>query len=155
MKVVRPEQMSLWARSVRNLYKITAHAICESDCLEYRGRKMKEDWKECKFKELYKIPSKNGVSKPSRIRGSGYKMINMGELFSYALVYTLFPRAIPKIPKFMFYHVESSVLVEKQISILMKLNAQDLVAFWIGLLKIGLRMLGKCWINVTLCTTLC
>ena len=43
---------------------------------------MKEDWKECKFKELYKIPSKNGLSKPSRIRGTGYKMINMGELFS-------------------------------------------------------------------------
>ena len=40
------------------------------------------EWKECKFEEFYLEPSKNGLSKPSKIRGSGYKMINMGELFS-------------------------------------------------------------------------
>ena len=56
---------------------------------------MKEDWKECKFKELYKIPSKNGVSKPSRIRGSGYKMINMGELFSYDRIYNIPMELVP------------------------------------------------------------
>lgn len=40
------------------------------------------EWKEYKFEEFYLEPSKNGLSKPSKIRGYGYKMINMGELFS-------------------------------------------------------------------------
>lgn len=34
------------------------------------------------FGDLYDIPSRNGVSRPSRVRGSGFKMINMGELFA-------------------------------------------------------------------------
>lgn len=41
-----------------------------------------KEWKEYRFEELYLEPSKNGLSKPSSIRGAGYKMINMGELFS-------------------------------------------------------------------------
>ena len=39
-------------------------------------------WKKIEFGELYLIPSKNGLNRPSRVRGSGYKMINMGELFA-------------------------------------------------------------------------
>lgn len=39
-------------------------------------------WSETEFEELYAIPSKNGLNRPSRVRGSGYKMINMGELFA-------------------------------------------------------------------------
>ena len=53
------------------------------------------EWKECKFKELYLIPSKNGVSKPSRIRGSGFKMINMGELFSHDRIYNIPMELVP------------------------------------------------------------
>lgn len=41
------------------------------------------EWKKVKFENLYLIPSKNGLTKPTAIRGSGYKMINMGELFKY------------------------------------------------------------------------
>ena len=36
------------------------------------------------FKETFKIPLKNGLTKPKRIRGEGFKMVNMGELFSYS-----------------------------------------------------------------------
>ena len=54
-----------------------------------------EEWKECKFKDLYKIPSKNGLSKPSRVRGSGYKMINMGELFSNDRIYNIPMELVP------------------------------------------------------------
>lgn len=54
-----------------------------------------EEWKECKFKDLYRIPSKNGLSKPSRIRGSGYKMINMGELFSNDRIYNIPMELVP------------------------------------------------------------
>ena len=39
-------------------------------------------WQETEFQNLYLIPSKNGLTRPSKVRGSGYKFINMGELFS-------------------------------------------------------------------------
>lgn len=39
-----------------------------------------------KFGELYSIPSSNGVSRPSAVRGNGYKMINMGELFANDII---------------------------------------------------------------------
>lgn len=40
-------------------------------------------WEQIAFGELYSIPSRNGVSRPRKVRGSGYKMINMGELFAF------------------------------------------------------------------------
>jgi type I restriction enzyme S subunit len=43
---------------------------------------MSHNWKEVQFKELYAISSKNGLNRPSAVRGSGYKMINMGEIFA-------------------------------------------------------------------------
>lgn len=39
-----------------------------------------------RFGELYKIPSCNGLSRPSAVRGEGYKMVNMGELFSNDII---------------------------------------------------------------------
>lgn len=39
-----------------------------------------------RFGELYSIPSSNGVSRPSAVRGKGYKMINMGELFANDII---------------------------------------------------------------------
>ncbi len=41
------------------------------------------NWKIVPFEDLYSEPSKNGVSRPTKIRGSGYKMVNMGELFAH------------------------------------------------------------------------
>ncbi|RLF68398.1 MAG: hypothetical protein DRN57_04210 [Thermoplasmata archaeon] len=40
-------------------------------------------WEEVTFEDLYEIPSRNGLNKPKRVRGSGTKMVNMGELFAY------------------------------------------------------------------------
>jgi len=40
-------------------------------------------WEEVSFETLYAIPSKNGLNRPSRVRGKGHKMINMGELFAH------------------------------------------------------------------------
>lgn len=54
-----------------------------------------EKWKQREFGELYKIPSRNGLSKPSRVRGSGYKMINMGELFSNDRIYNINMELVP------------------------------------------------------------
>lgn len=39
-----------------------------------------------RFGELYSIPTSNGVSRPSAVRGQGFHMINMGELFEYDVI---------------------------------------------------------------------
>ena len=39
-----------------------------------------------RFRELYAIPSGNGLSRPSSVRGTGYRMINMGELFAHDII---------------------------------------------------------------------
>ena len=54
-----------------------------------------EEWKQMKFGELYQVPSRNGLSKPSRVRGTGYKMINMGELFSNDRIYDIDMELVP------------------------------------------------------------
>jgi type I restriction enzyme, S subunit len=41
------------------------------------------NWPKTEFENLYEIPSRNGLNRPERVRGSGYKMINMGELFTH------------------------------------------------------------------------
>ena len=53
------------------------------------------EWKTVRFGDLYKVPSRNGVSKPSRIRGEGYKMINMGEHFAYDRIYDVPMELVP------------------------------------------------------------
>lgn len=39
-----------------------------------------------RFGELYKTPSCNGLSRPRAVRGEGYKIVNMGELFSNDII---------------------------------------------------------------------
>jgi type I restriction enzyme S subunit len=39
------------------------------------------DWRP--FEELFEIPIRNGLNRPTAVRGSGVKMVNMGELFAY------------------------------------------------------------------------
>jgi type I restriction enzyme, S subunit len=43
-------------------------------------------WSEVPFESIYLEPSKNGINRPRNTRGSGYKMINMGELFAYGRI---------------------------------------------------------------------
>src|SRR5437879_6168723 len=44
---------------------------------------MKNPWNLVPFENLYAEPSRNGLMRPKRVRGEGYPMINMGELFAY------------------------------------------------------------------------
>ncbi len=44
---------------------------------------MVTSWPEMPFGELYAVPSKNGLTRPKAIRGTGVPMVNMGELFAY------------------------------------------------------------------------
>ena len=52
-------------------------------------------WEKVKFREIYEIPSRNGLTKPSKVRGTGYKMINMGELFANNRIYDIPMELVP------------------------------------------------------------
>lgn len=52
-------------------------------------------WKVMRFGDLYTVESRNGLTKPSKIRGSGYKMINMGELFANDRIYDIPMELVP------------------------------------------------------------
>lgn len=47
---------------------------------------MKHDWEYKKLGEVLEIPSRNGLSKPTSIRGEGVPMISMGELFANPII---------------------------------------------------------------------
>ena len=52
-------------------------------------------WETVKFGDLYEVDSRNGLTKPSKIRGNGYKMINMGELFANDRIYDISMELVP------------------------------------------------------------
>lgn len=52
-------------------------------------------YKTIRFGDLYAVKSRNGLSKPSKVRGSGYKMINMGELFANDRIYDIPMELVP------------------------------------------------------------
>jgi type I restriction enzyme S subunit len=43
---------------------------------------MSSEWSAVEFQELFLVPLRNGLTRPKAVRGSGVKMINMGELFA-------------------------------------------------------------------------
>lgn len=47
---------------------------------------MDNNWLKYRVEDLYAEPSRNGLTKPKRVRGKGYKMVNMGELFAYSRI---------------------------------------------------------------------
>lgn len=52
-------------------------------------------WELISFEKLYSVDSRNGLTKPSKIRGSGFKMINMGELFANDRIYDIPMELVP------------------------------------------------------------
>ena len=53
------------------------------------------EWKMAKIEDLLLIPCRNGLTKPSRIRGNGVKMIAMGELFAHPIIYDIEMDRVP------------------------------------------------------------
>jgi type I restriction enzyme S subunit len=47
-----------------------------------------EEWNLCQFEDLFEVPLRNGLTRPKKMRGSGIKMVNMGELFSYERIFS-------------------------------------------------------------------
>ena len=52
-------------------------------------------WGVIRFGDLYAEDSRNGLTKPSKIRGLGFKMINMGELFDNDRIYDIPMELVP------------------------------------------------------------
>jgi type I restriction enzyme S subunit len=50
---------------------------------------MVSSWPTVKFEDLYQQPSRNGLTKPKKVRGNGYKFINMGEIFAYDRMFSI------------------------------------------------------------------
>lgn len=53
------------------------------------------NWESIRFGNLYSEDSRNGLTKPSKVRGSGYKMINMGELFANDRIFDIPMELVP------------------------------------------------------------
>ncbi|MBI2759303.1 MAG: restriction endonuclease subunit S [Chloroflexi bacterium] len=58
------------------------------------------------FEDVFSIPLKNGLTRPKAVRGSGTKMINMGELFAYSRIKNVHTDRVP------FSENEKSYLLE-------------------------------------------
>ena len=54
-----------------------------------------KEWKTYKLEDLLSIPVRNGLTKPSAIRGKGVKMIGMGELFANETIRDI---EMPRVP---------------------------------------------------------
>ena len=54
-----------------------------------------EEWKEYKLKDLLLVPIRNGLTKPSAIRGKGVKMIGMKEIFAMDIIKSIAMERVP------------------------------------------------------------
>ncbi len=58
------------------------------------------------FEDLFEIPLRNGLTKPKVVRGEGYKMVNMGELFAVPRMINIPMDRVPLLPR----ELETSLL---------------------------------------------
>lgn len=54
-----------------------------------------EDWRLGEFSALFKVPLRNGLTRPTKVRGTGTKMVNMGELFAYDRINNISMERVP------------------------------------------------------------
>jgi type I restriction enzyme S subunit len=52
-----------------------------------------------RFEQLFETSLRNGLSKPKKVRGIGYPMINMGEIFSHDIIYDIPMDLVPMTEK--------------------------------------------------------
>ena len=107
------------------------------------------EWKKVKFEELYAIESRNGLTKPSRIRGNGYKMINMGELFSNDRIYDIPMELVPlkdkekivaKVEKNDLLFARQSLVLEGAGKCSIVMEVSDLTVFESHLIRVRLNI---------------
>jgi len=57
--------------------------------------KIPVDWDSKQFRELFEVPLRNGLTRPTRVRGNGIKMVNMGELFAHDRISNIVMERVP------------------------------------------------------------
>lgn len=101
-----------------------------------------------RFGDLYAIESRNGLSKPSKIRGEGYKMINMGELFANDRIYDIDMELVPlkdsekktaKIERGDLLFARQSLVLEGAGKCSIVMDVSDLTVFESHLIRVRLR----------------
>jgi len=50
------------------------------------GRGVAGEWSLAPFEDIISVPLRNGLTRPRSVRGSGIKMVNMGELFAHSRI---------------------------------------------------------------------
>ena len=105
------------------------------------------EWKKVKFMDLFALPSRNGLTKPSRVRGSGYKMINMGELFSNGRIYDIPMELVPlndkekevaKVERYDLLFARQSLVLEGAGKCSIVMDVSDLTTFESHLIRVRL-----------------
>src|SRR6266404_1114026 len=51
------------------------------------------DW--CEFQHLFSVPLRNGLTRPKAVRGTGVKMVNMGEVFAHRRIRDISMERVP------------------------------------------------------------
>lgn len=64
-----------------------------------------------RFGELFAEPQKNGLTRPKKVRGSGFPMVNMGELFAYPRIQNILMDLVPVEEKESHYFLEPGDLL--------------------------------------------
>jgi len=64
-----------------------------------------------RFGDLFAEPQKNGLTRPKKVRGSGFPMVNMGELFSYPRIKDIPMDLVPVGEKESHYFLEEGDLL--------------------------------------------
>ncbi len=105
-------------------------------------------WKTIRFGDLYAIDSRNGLSKPSKVRGQGYKMINMGELFANDRIYDIPMELVPlkdsekekaKVEKGDLLFARQSLVLEGAGKCSIVMDVSDLTVFESHLIRVRLK----------------
>lgn len=105
------------------------------------------EWRKVKFLDLFALPSRNGLTKPSRVRGSGYKMINMGELFSNGRIYDIPMELVPlndkekevaKVERYDLLFARQSLVLEGAGKCSIVMDVSDLTTFESHLIRVRL-----------------
>ena len=105
------------------------------------------EWRKVKFLDLFALPSRNGLTKPSRVRGSGYKMINMGELFSNGRIYDIPMERVPlndkekevaKVERYDLLFARQSLVLEGAGKCSIVMDVSDLTTFESHLIRVRL-----------------
>ena len=85
-------------RAIAAKYEVIQETVSVGPSPEYRnicGSFDSTDNQFVQFEKLFDIPLRNGLTRPRAVRGSGVKMVNMGELFAHSRIGNVSMERVP------------------------------------------------------------